>query len=156
MFTDASLLGYGYRLQDTEQQDGGRWSEVEQKSHVNVLEIRAIHLAILSLFLDQTDLHLKVFSDSQVAINCISKEGSTKSLTCNTATRNLLLYCEKQNIELSMAHVPGVENVTADRRSRVFKNPNTEGSLDEQVFAKICHIFQVTPQIDMFAERLNT
>ena len=53
-----------------------------------------------------------------------------------------------------MAHVPGIENISADRSSRVFKNPDTEWALADDTFIQICNIFQVTPQIDMFADDL--
>ena len=156
IYTDASLVGYGFYSKDLNKKGGGRWSETEQQYHVNQLEIKAVHLALLCLFPHRANLHIKVFSDSQVAIRCIVKQGSTHSMTCNSETRNLLLFCEKQNFQLSMAHIPGLENTVADKKSRVFKNPDTEWSLDHQTYLQLCHILQFQPCIDLFAERLNT
>ena len=155
IYTDASLSGYGFHLQGTQLKGGGRWSPQEATLHVNVLEIKAIKLAILSLFPDRKNFHVKVFSDSMVAIQCINKEGSTQSLPCNAATRSLLLYCEENKIHISVAHVPGVENQVADQKSRVFKNPDTEWQISQENFGKICQVLDFHPQIDMFAERLN-
>ena len=56
VFTDASLLGYGYKLQETGQTGGARWSENEQKLHINQLEIRAIHLSLLCFFFRKESL----------------------------------------------------------------------------------------------------
>ena len=99
--------------------------------------------------------HVKVFCDSQVAIQCIKKQGSTRSLPCNMATRNLLLHCEKQDIFLTLTHLGTKENSEADFESRNFRNHDTEWSLCPDIFQKICQIFDIVPQIDMFAERLN-
>ena len=155
IYTDASLLGFGYCLLGTARKGGGRWSPQEATLHINVLEIKAIKLAILSLFPAHKNLNLKIFSDSMVAIQCINKQGSTQSLPCNTATRSLLLYCEENNIHVSVAHVPGVQNQIADKKSRIFRNPDTEWQISQTLFLKICTILGFTPQIDMFAERLN-
>jgi hypothetical protein len=59
----------------------------------------------------------------------------------------------QKNIWLSTAHIPGVTNVEADRKSRKF-NFNTEWALNDDVFAKICTVF-VLPELDLFASRLN-
>ena len=156
IFTDASLSGYGFHLQGTEMRGGGRWSDQEALLHINVLEIKSILLSLLALFPKHNNIHVKIFCDSQVAIQCVKKEGSTKSLPCNTATRNLLLHCEKQNIDLSLAHIPGAQNIVADQESRHFKNPDTEWQLNQDIYHQICSIVGFEPEIDLFAERLNS
>ena len=153
--TDASTAGYGFWQKSTGIKSGGRWSPDEKEKHINVLELSAIDICIRSLFADNYDLHLQVFCDSQVAISCVNRQGSTKSLPCNTATRNLLLYCEKHRFVLTMSWIPSLENKEADEASRVFKNPDTEWMLDKTMFAKLCNFFHFYPEIDLFADRLN-
>ena len=128
---------------------------MEKKSHINVKEIVAVHLGLQCLFDQRQGLHVHVFCDSQVVIACISKQGSTKSLPCNTATRNLLLYCENHDFILTMTHIPSLQNVQADEASRKFKNVDTEWMLDGNIFHKCCEILQFQPEIDLFADRLN-
>ena len=47
--TDASLLGWGGGALFDKQETGGQWSSVENKFHINYLEIKAILLGIQSL-----------------------------------------------------------------------------------------------------------
>ena len=51
-------------------------------------------------------------------------------------------------------HISGSDNITADQLSRVF-NDQTEWMLDKHTFDSITKVFK-TPEIDMFASRLNT
>ena len=50
--------------------------------------------------------------------------------------------------------MPGVENIEADRASREFKD-DVEWTLNQSVFDKLCQKFQILPDIDLFASRLN-
>ena len=50
-------------------------------------------------------------------------------------------------------HVPGIENCYADHVSRFF-NDNIEWSLVAKIFDQLCAEF-FTPEIDLFASRLN-
>ena len=58
-----------------------------------------------------------------------------------------------RHIWLSIGHIPGEINAIADKASRVFDD-STEWKLDVDVFNKITHTLG-TPNIDMFASRLN-
>ena len=153
--TDASSDGWGMWHEKSATKTGGRWSEQEKQAHINVKEIWAILLGIQCLFDSNQGLHLHIFCDSQVAIACVSKQGSTHSLPCNSATRKLLLYCEAHDFVLTLTYLSTSENVQADDASRRFKNVDTEWMLHKDIFAKCCEILQFTPEIDLFADRLN-
>ena len=64
------------------------------------------------------------------------------------------VWAIEPNIWLSATHLPGTQNVIADRKSRVF-NDNTEWMLEHSVFISITRYFGV-PDIDLFALRLNS
>ena len=153
--TDASTDGWGMWHEKSATKTGGRWSESEKQSHINVKEIWAILLGIQCMFDHKQGLHMHIFCDSQVAIACVNKQGSTHSLPCNSATRKLLLYCEKHEFVLTLTYLPSVENVQADEASRRFKNIDTEWMLNKDIFAECCKILQFQPEIDLFADRLN-
>ena len=53
----------------------------------------------------------------------------------------------------NLTHIPGLENVLADLRSRKFKD-HLEWKLNKHIFVQICHKWG-TPEIAMFASRLN-
>jgi hypothetical protein len=46
-------------------------------------------------------------------------DGMTLELL-NGLAKSIWLWCRKQNIFLSAQHVPGIENVTAGYKSRIF------------------------------------
>ena len=155
LYSDASTKGYGFYHVQSDTRGGGRWSESEAQHHINVLEILALNYAIRSTLGGATNIHLKVHCDSQVAIGCLRKMGTTKSFACNSATRNVLLMCEKQNITLSLTYIASEDNEIADFESRNFTNEDTEWSLNRDIFDQLCQHFNFYPEIDMFASRLN-
>ena len=52
-------------------------------------------------------------------------------------------------------HIPGVQNVSADRESRIFANPNAEWMLNPKCLKQALIILNYEPEIDLFATRLN-
>ena len=150
LYTDASELGWGAHVADVTA--GGRWTLEEQNLHINALEIKAILLALKS-FCAQNFLHVKVYTDNTTAIAYIKNMGGVRSDFCNKLAHEIWCWCESHCIWLTIAHVPGVENVLADYKSRKFSD-NVEWQLSQKIFQKICHIFG-TPQVDLFATRLN-
>ena len=53
-----------------------------------------------------------------------------------------------------MARIPGCENVEADKESRTFRRC-TEWCLKNTLFSNACAKLIVTPNIDLFASRIN-
>ena len=64
------------------------------------------------------------------------------------------LWCIERKIWLSSTHLPGIRNVTADKKSIEF-NDQTEWLLCSSVFKDLTHILG-NPRIDLFASRLKT
>ena len=63
-------------------------------------------------------------------------------------------WCIRHSVWLSIAHIPGVANVLADKVSRL-NTYHTKWMLSRKIFAKSIAKLGVTPQIDLFASRLN-
>ena len=63
-------------------------------------------------------------------------------------------WCITHNIWLTAAHIPGIENITADRVSRVSRR-ETEWQLNKGSFSAAIQKIGVTPNIDLFASQLN-
>ena len=150
LYTDASLEGWGAHRGETT--TGGRWSDQEGQDHINVLELRAILLAIKSLSFPQ-DTHIKIMTDNTVALAYVKHMGGVKSKECNQVAKDIWDWCEQRELWLTIAHVPGVDNEIADYHSRNFSD-DTEWSLNDKIFKKICTVFG-KPEIDLFASRLN-
>ena len=59
------------------------------------------------------------------AITYLKDMGGAKSDKCDNITKSIWKICRSRQLWLSAAHIPGVENVIADQKSRTF-NDNTE------------------------------
>ena len=149
--SDASLLGWGAHCNDRHAQ--GQWTKEEATHHINYLETTAAFFALQAFCKKCSDIHVRFELDNTTAVTYINNMGGNKSTDCNRAVRQLWLWCIEHNIWVSAVHIPGTENIEADRQSRIF-DEHTEWSLEDTTFNQICKTF-FTPSIDLFASRLN-
>ena len=150
VFTDASQLGWGAHRGETTA--GGRWTEEETQDHINVLELKAILFGLKSLC-HETGAHLRVMTDNTTAMAYVRHMGGVKSKRCNEVAREIWDWCERNEVWVTIAHVPGVDNTLADFKSRHFVD-NTEWELNPKIFKRVCKLFG-NPEVDLFASRLN-
>lgn len=151
MMTDASKKGWGAAMNGTS--TGGRWTEEEAELDINCLETKAALFGIICFCKNMRNTHVRLMIDNSTAVCYINAFGGTKSQTCNDLAKQIWDWCIERNIWVSAAHIAGVDNVEADRASRVF-NDRTEWMLDRNVFHELSGFFGV-PDIDLFATRLN-
>ena len=132
LFADASSTWWGCSLNDIS--TSGNWTAEEANNHINYLELRAIFLALdlQSFSLIIKGQHVKVMADDMSDLN--RHMGTNSSEKRNDLAKEIWLWCGEQNIWLTAVHVPGVENVEADRQSRLPHSP-LEWTLDK--FLKI-------------------
>ena len=149
--TDASEAGWGAAF--GADSTGGRWNQSEQLEHINCLELRAALFGIKALCGDLSDCHILLQMDNTTAVAYVREQGGTKSLACNRIAREIWQFAKGRHLWITPSHIPGSENVVADRESRVF-NDQTEWQLDPGVFKELVNILG-KPQVDMFASRLN-
>lgn len=155
MFTDASSSGWGavlYRNGTELQRCGGRWSSDEACYHINYLELKAIHLALMA-FVSELSATVLIHSDNQTAISYVNKYGGCPSPLLNELSHDLWTWCIDKQIDIRAVHVPGSCNVDADYLSRQF-NDNIEWSLRAEIFDQLVDRMGC-PSIDLFASRLN-
>ena len=150
IFTDASEEGWGAHVDNIT--TGGRWTEHELESHINVLELKAIFFALKSLC-KTAGLHVRIMTDNTTALAYVKHMGGVRSQQCNEVAQDIWAWAEDNGMWLTIAHIPGVENVVADYKSRHFSD-NVEWALSAALFQKICDNFGV-PEVDLFASRLN-
>ena len=151
IITDASLLGWGAVFEN--ERIGGRWSETEAESHINVLEMTAVFLALKAFCNNYRGKHVRVKSDNNCTVSYLNAMGGVKSQSCNKLSVQIWSWCIERNLWLSAAYLPGADNM-ADYGSRNFKNENVEWMLDKDIFKKITQHWSM-PEVDMFASRLN-
>jgi len=148
--TDSSTIGWGAVFD--KRKIGGRWTQTESVFHINVLELRAVFLALQAFAKYITGKYVKILSDSTTAVSYINNFGGIKSADCNEQSRQIWNWCLENDVWIICTHIPGVQN-EADEPSRQFKD-NIEWELHQSVFDDIC-LVHGEPSIDLFATRLN-
>ena len=147
MSTDASSTGWGCALHDTS--TGGHWTAEEARNHINYLELLAIYLALISFSSIINGQHVKVMVDNMTALSDVNHMGTSQNLA-----KEIWLWCAQRNIWLTAVHIPGVENVEADKQSRR-SHSQLEWTLDRTIFRDCINAAKVEPNIDLFASRIN-
>ena len=152
MTTDASKTGWGCSLGGIP--TGGSWEPGESEKHINWLKVKAILLSLKSFVDHISKKHVKILSDNTTAVCCINHMGTSHSQEINFLVTEIWELCIKHNVWITVAHIPGKQNVIADFESRRGGN-NTEWALDQTVYDQATQLLEVTPCIDLFASRLN-
>ena len=151
IYSDASLAGWG--AHHNNQTTGGRWNTTESEFHINQLELLAATFALKSFCADLNNVHVGLKLDNVTAITYINNMGGSHSKPCNDLAMQLWLWCIERNIWVTASHVPGVDNIIADKASREF-NDATEWAPNPEIFKQISQTF-FQPEVDLFASRLN-
>ena len=152
LFTDASNEGWGAHLDQNSTK--GLWSDREKRLHINVLELKAVSLALRD-FKDQCQNQtVLVATDNSTVVAYINKQGGTHSAEMCALLWKIMTWCHHYHITLKARHIPGCLNVMADLLSRSNQVQSTEWSLHPQVFKQICQKW-FTPHVDLFATHLN-
>ena len=152
LFSDASNEGWGAHLDQNSKQ--GLWSDQEKWLHINVLELKAVSLALQN-FKDQCQKQtVLVATDNSTVVAYINKQGGTHSTEMCALLWKIMTWCHHYHITLKARHIPGCLNVMADLLSRSNQVQTTEWSRHPQIFKQICQRW-VTPHVDVFATHLN-
>ena len=152
LFTDASNEGWGTHLDQNFTK--GLWSDREKRLHINVLELKAVSLALRD-FKDQCQNQtVLVATDNSTVVAYINKQGGTHSAEMCALLWKIMTWCHHYHITLKARHISGCLNVMADLLSRSNQVQSTEWSLHPQVFKQICQKW-FTPNVNLFATHLN-
>ena len=152
LFTDASNEGWGAHLGDYMAK--GVWLESESALHINLLELKAVLLALKRFERLCCNQIVLVCTDNTTVVSYINKEGGMKSGSLCALLWRLMLWCNQRQIVLRARHIPGHLNIIADKLSRLNQVIQTEWSLLPEVFAQICRRWH-RPSVDLFATRFN-
>ena len=152
IYTDASSTGWGGVLGDL--RTGGQWTPAESLHHINYLEILAVLMTLKAFHNLVTGKHVRVLIDNTTSVATINHMGTSHSRECNLVNRLVWDWCVCNSVWLSAAHIPGVSNTLADIEFRQTLS-SCEWALDSDCFAQAGQKVQVTPDIDLFASRLN-
>lgn len=152
MTTDASLIGWGCCIETVT--SGGNWTPVEAQHDINYLEMLAVFLALKSFSNTISGKHVKLMVDNTTAVTTINQMGTCHSWLNNQLAHQIWMWCIDHRIWLTVTHIPGKQNTEADRESRVSRR-ETEWTLQKPLFDAAIKKLGVTPDVDLFASRLN-
>ena len=152
LFTEASNEGWGAHLDQSSRK--GLWSDQEKRLHINVLELKAVSLALQRFKGQCQNQTVLVATDNSTVVAYINKQGGTHSAEICVLLWKIMTWCHHYHITLKARHIPGCLNVMANLLSRSNQVQSTEWSLHPQVFKQICQRW-FTPHVDLFATHLN-
>ena len=132
---------------------GGRWAEVEQNLHINVLELQAFLLELKALCSDLVNMHIQIQSDNTNIVSFLTEMGGSHSQKWNALAYDIWAWCIQKSFWKTTSHIPGVDNTNADIQSRKF-NDQTEWKLDPNCFLSYVELRRKL-DIDMLACRTN-
>ena len=95
----------------------GIWSPKETLLHINVLEMRAVRLALSSMSL-KPQLHVFVSTDNTSVVAYINQQGGTRSWSRWEETVVLFKMLQERSVTLRVVHIFGLLNLIADMLSR--------------------------------------
>ncbi|XP_074466705.1 uncharacterized protein LOC141752572 [Sebastes fasciatus] len=147
--TDASMTGWGAVWEG--RMARGVWKPPWDTEHINVLELRAVHLALRAFLPFIRGRYVLVKSDSSAAVYHVNHQGGTKSLRCLKVAQRLLPWAFPRLASLKAVYVPGVLNRAADLLSRSGPLPG-EWRLHPEVVASLSTQFGMA-QVDLFASK---
>ncbi|XP_068723270.1 uncharacterized protein [Montipora capricornis] len=150
--SDALKMGWGAATIDLSA--GGLWTAEEAREHINYLAMLAVLFALKSCSTLTSNKHVKVMVDNTTTEATLNKMGTCHSPKLNTLTKVIWEWCIIHNMWLTMARIPGQENIEADRESRTFRRC-TEWCLNKESFKRARNQLNVTPNIDLFPSRIN-
>ena len=153
LYTDASQKGWGAHLGD--EKISGLWTSQESSLHINVLELKAVYLALKHFAPKLLQKNVLVCSDNSTVVAHLNKQGGTKSIDMVALVWRIIAWATPREIQIKARHIPGSLNVIADALSRRDRVIHSEWELCPKVFAKICQVWH-KPTVDMFATADNT
>ena len=146
--SDASKAGWDACCQSLTA--NGRWSSLEAKDHINVLELKAAFLATKAFLKDRSNITVCRRMDNTTAVAHVNNKRGTRSPQLVNLTLELWQWCLQRSILITAQHLPGKLNNVADRESREFYD-SSEWQIDPQVIKPFLRRFSV----DLFASLLT-
>ena len=148
--TDASLAGWGAHCQGMKT---GAWTQEETFFHINVLELKAVYLGLLTFTTNRKPSHIHFQIDNTCAIAYLLKMGGTQNRCMTDIAKKIWEYLLQYEITITAEYLPSALNQVADWESRHVKD-STDWKLDPNISSDLCRL-RGHPEMDLFASRLS-
>ena len=87
MNTAASKMGWGAVINGTT--TGGRWTGLEFQEHINILELKAMFMRLISFHSIIQYMHIQVYMDNSTVVAYINSMGGAKSIHANKLAKEI-------------------------------------------------------------------
>ena len=84
--------------------------------------MKAVMLGLQALCKDANNVHICLQSDNTTTVSYINSMGGVNLEICNAMALQIWEWCIARQIWISARHIPGSQNVQADKASREFKD----------------------------------
>ena len=95
----------------------GTWSQQEGTRHINVLEMRAVLLALKAWAPLLRGSTVAWYVDNRTVVAHLLKEGGTRAWDLCLLTKQVFALLDKWSINIRPVYLKGIENVGADALS---------------------------------------
>ena len=109
----------------------------KRKAHINILELKAVHLVILTFAKFKIVQRIHVQMDNKVALSYLVKMRGTHNKDLLGLSQKICVYLQSKKITITAEYLPGHLNVTAEWEFRNFQD-KTDWKLSLEVFEKSC------------------
>jgi len=111
----------------------GLWSDIHQSEHINVLEIRAVLLALIHFQTLIARFMLLIAADNTTVLAYIEKQSGIHSFLLCALAWEIWMLCHKLQVSLFVRHIPSRLDVIVNALSRQNQQTNTEWQLHPPV-----------------------
>jgi hypothetical protein len=154
LFSEASMKGLGAHVNET--LISGMWSTDEASLHINLLEMKAVILAVKQCPQVLSNQNILLSTDNSSVVAYINKQGGTHSRSLFLLlVEELLILVNELGSSVRAKHIPGAGNVLADQLSRSGQIASTEWTLNQHVANRLFEVWG-QPHLDLFATRFTT
>jgi len=155
IYTDASNSGWGAHTESRRYHLSGKWTEPQRQLHINLLELKAVVLAVTTWETMCQGKTVLIATDNRTVVAYLNHGGGTRSPGLNLVAVQFLTWCLSRNLVLRARHIPGQLNVLADELSRKGTLVSSEWTLNQQEFHRLVNLADFKPTIDLFALSRN-
>ena len=118
IYSDTSLEGWGVVCEKSE--TGGMWTKQHQALQINALELLGAKIGLPCFFKNNKDIkHIRVMMGNNKAVPYINNMGGIRSDLCDDIAFEIWQWAAQ--LCISAAHIPGSENLIADKNSKMFE-----------------------------------
>ena len=116
----------------------GRWSLLESKQHINILELKAAFLGTKAILKNQSNITVCLRMDNPTAVSHVNNKGGTHSTQLVSLTHKLWQWCIQRAILITAQYLPGkLKDVARIKRVLQLQGMANSSTSDPAIHKKV-------------------